>query len=139
MKVVSFLIRIYSLLFHLLIALFLIGLAIVGYSSSGAELHLGMTPWSGGQLVTALLALGLGGLVFVALAFKGVLRFLFMIWSLVILYLLVNGYFLNTTYRFSGENEFRFAIYLCCGALLAFLGSILLLRQPLFSKNTASA
>lgn len=139
MKVVSFLIRIYSLLFHLLIALFLIGLGIVGSTTSGAELQLGMTPWSGGSLVTALLAMGLGGLVIVALAFKGVLRFLFMIWSLVILYLLVNGYFLNTTYRFSGEDEFRFAIYLSVGALLAFLGSILLFRQPLRAKNTATA
>lgn len=139
MKVVSFLIRIYSLLFHLLVALFLLGLGLVGYLSGGSELQLEMTPWSGSQLVGALLALGLGGLLFVVLAFKGVLRFLFMIWALVVLYLLVDGYFLNTTYRFSGEDEFRFAIYLALGALLAFLGSILLLRKPLFAKRTATS
>lgn|GEM_PF-431320 len=137
MKVVSFVIRIYSLLFHLVVSLFLLGLAIVASSSSGAELKLGMTPWEGSSLVTALYALGLIGLVIVALTFRGILRFLFLIWSLVVLYLLVNGYFLNTTYRFGGEDEFRFAIYLSLGAFVAFLGSILLLKSPLFAKRPA--
>ncbi|MCW5966336.1 MAG: hypothetical protein KIT83_20030 [Bryobacterales bacterium] len=134
MKVVSFLIRIYSLLFHLLLSLFLLALAIVGYSSSGAGLTLGMAPWSGNELVGSLFALGLGGLLFVILAFKGAQRFLYMIWTLVMLYLLVNGYFL-TSYRFSGPGEFEFALYLALGALLAFLGGVLLLRKPLFEKK----
>ncbi len=134
MKVVSFVIRIYSLLFHLLFSLFLLGLSIVGYASSGAGLQLGMAPWTDNELVGSLLALGLGGLLFVILAFNGAQRFLYMIWTLVMLYLLVNGYFL-TNYRFGGPGEFEFAIYFSLAALLAFLGSILLLRQPLFDKK----
>jgi hypothetical protein len=134
-KVVSFLIRIYSLLFHLLLSLFMLGLSIVGYASSGAGLSLGMAPWTGSQLVGSLAALGLGGLLFVILAFNGAQRFLYMIWTLVIVYLLVNGYFL-TNYRFSGQDEFQFAINLALLALLAFFGGILLLRKPLFAKKT---
>ena len=134
MKVVSFLIRIYSLLFHLLFSLFLLALSIVGYASSGAGLDLGMAPWTGNELVGSLMALGLGGLLFVILAFNGAQRFLYLIWTLVIVYLLVNGYFL-TNYRFGSPDEFEFAIYLALGALLAFLGGILLLRKPLFEKR----
>lgn len=134
MKVISFLVRIYSLLFHLLLSLLMIGLSVVGYSSSGAELSLGMLPWTGNELVGSLLALGLGGLLFVVLAFNGAQRFLYMVWTLVMTYLIVNGYFL-TNYRFSGEGEFRFAIYVALGALLAFLGGLWLLKTPLREKS----
>lgn len=134
MKVISFLVRIYSLLFHLLLSLLMIGLSVVGYSSSGAELSLGMLPWTGNELVGSLLALGLGGLLFVVLAFNGAQRFLYMVWTLVMAYLILNGYFL-TNYRFSGEGEFRFAIYLALGALLAFLGGLWLLKTPLREKS----
>jgi hypothetical protein len=133
-KVISFLVRIYSLLFHLLLSLLMIGLSVVGYSSSGAELSLGMLPWTGNELVGSLLALGLGGLLFVVLAFNGAQRFLYMVWTLVMAYLILNGYFL-TNYRFSGEGEFRFAIYLALGALLAFLGGLWLLKTPLREKS----
>ena len=134
MKVVSFVIRIYSLLFHLLLSLFLLGLSIVGMASGGASLNLGMAPWEGSELTGSLLALGLGGLLFVILAFNGAQRLLYMIWTLVVTYLLVNGYFLSN-YRFGTEDEFRFAIYLSLAALLAFVGGILLLRTPLFEKK----
>jgi hypothetical protein len=134
LKVISFLVRIYSLLYHLLLSLLMIGLSVVGYSSSGAELSLGMLPWTGNELVGSLLALGLGGLLFVVLAFNGAQRFLYMVWTLVMAYLIVNGYFL-TNYRFSGEGEFRFAIYLALGALLAFLGGLWLLKTPLREKS----
>jgi hypothetical protein len=134
LKVISFLVRIYSLLFHLLLSLLMIGLSVVGYSSSGAELSLGMLPWTGNELVGSLLALGLGGLLFVVLAFNGAQRFLYMVWTLVMTYLIVNGYFL-TNYRFSGEGEFRFAIYVALGALLAFLGGLWLLKTPLREKS----
>lgn len=112
----------------------MIGLSVVGYSSSGAELSLGMLPWTGNELVGSLLALGLGGLLFVVLAFNGAQRFLYMVWTLVMTYLIVNGYFL-TNYRFSGEGEFRFAIYVALGALLAFLGGLWLLKTPLREKS----
>lgn len=135
MKVISFLVRIYSLIFHLLLSLLMIGLSVVGYFSTGAGLNLGMLPWTGNELIGSLLALGLGGLLFVVLAFNGAQRFLYMVWTLVMAYLLVNGYFL-TNYRFSGEGEFRFAIYLAVAAVIAFLGGLWLLKTPLREKKT---
>lgn len=135
MKVISFLVRIYSLIFHLLLSLLMIGLSVVGYFSTGAGLNLGMLPWTGNELLGSLLALGLGGLLFVVLAFNGAQRFLYMVWTLVMAYLLVNGYFL-TNYRFSGEGEFRFAIYLAVAAVIAFLGGLWLLKTPLREKKT---
>lgn len=135
MKVISFLVRIYSLIFHLLLSLLMIGLSVVGYFSTGAGLNLGMLPWTGNELLGSLLALGLGGLLFVVLAFNGAQRFLYMVWTLVMAYLLVNGYFL-TNYRFSGEGEFRFAIYLAVAAVIAFVGGLWLLKTPLREKKT---
>ncbi len=134
MKVISLLVRIYSLLFHLLLSLLMLGLGIVGHLSASAGLKLGMLPWEGSQLVGWLTALGLGGLLFVILAFKGKLRIIYMVWTVVIAYLIVNGYFL-TNYRFSGEGEFRFAIYFALAALLAFLGALWLLKTPLRGKD----
>jgi hypothetical protein len=134
-KVISFLVRIYSLIFHLLLSLLMIGLSVVGYFSTGAGLNLGMLPWTGNELLGSLLALGLGGLLFVVLAFNGAQRFLYMVWTLVMAYLLVNGYFL-TNYRFSGEGEFRFAIYLAVAAVIAFVGGLWLLKTPLREKKT---
>jgi hypothetical protein len=134
-KVISFLVRIYSLIFHLLLSLLMIGLSVVGYFSTGAGLNLGMLPWTGNELIGSLLALGLGGLLFVVLAFNGAQRFLYMVWTLVMAYLLVNGYFL-TNYRFSGEGEFRFAIYLAVAAVIAFVGGLWLLKTPLREKKT---
>lgn len=133
MKVISFLVRIYSLLFHLLLSLLMLGLSIVGYMSASSGLKLGMLPWEGNQLVGWLAGLGLVGLLLVILAFKGVARFVYMVWTLVVAYLLVNGYFL-TNYRFAGEGEFRFAIYFALAALLAFIGALWLLKTPLRGK-----
>ena len=134
MKVISLLVRVFSLIFHLLLSLLMVGLFLVGYFSSGAGLNLGMAPWDGSTLVWSLLAMGLVGLLFVVLAAKGTLRILYMIWTIVIAYLLLNGYFLSN-YRFSGEGEFRFAIYFVLAALLAFLGGIWLLKTPLRKKE----
>ncbi len=134
MKVISFLVRIYSLLFQLLLALLMLALAIVGYSSAGSSLEFGMLPWTEGALVGWLAALGVIGLLLVFLAFKGILRFLYMIWTVVVAYLLISGYFLSN-YRFSGEDEFRFAIYLVLGALLSLVGGLWLLKTPLRAKD----
>lgn len=134
MKVISFLVRIYSLLFQLVLSLLTLALAIVGYGSASSGLKLGMLPWEGSSLLGWLAGLGIVGLLLVILAFKGVARFVYMVWTLVIAYLLVNGYFL-ANYRFSGEGEFRFAIYFALAALLSFVGALWLLKTPLRSKT----
>ena len=55
------------------------------------------------------------------LALRGSLRWLFFLWSLAVVYFVVNGYFLGG-YRFS-PGETNTALYLLVGALIALVGS----------------
>src|SRR5450759_5941960 len=61
------------------------------------------------------------GLVTVILAIKGRLRPLFFVWSLVVTLVLLKGYIFSG-YRFS-PGEFRTAMYLIVGSVIALIGS----------------
>ena len=115
--------RWFSYLFHFVLVLFLLAISSVAYISGRSNLHLGMLPWTGETLVRVVFFGALGGLIIVLLAVRGQLRFLFALWSILILVLLARGYFLGG-YRFSGPGEFRFAIYLLLAALLALPGAL---------------
>ena len=119
---IGLLLRLYAYLYHLALALFLTGIGIVAVWN-GKDLTLGMLPWQGSTLTQAVLVLGVVGLVCVLLAMTGVLRWLFPLWALVVLVLMVRGFFL-TGYTFSGPDQFRGALLLTAGALGAFLGSL---------------
>ena len=118
---IGMLLRIYSYLFELLLAVFLLGLSLVSILS-GSDLHLEMLPWKRTQLTYWLLSVALIGLLSILLAWLGRLRFLFLVYSLVIFGLLVRGYFLGG-YSFSGKDEFHLALELTFGALLAIFGA----------------
>jgi hypothetical protein len=113
--------RIYSYLFHGLLALFLRGISAVALAS-GTALHLEMLPWSGDTGTYALLGGALFGLLSLLLAVKGTLRFLFFLWSLAVFALLVKGYFLSA-YHFGDMSGFKFAGLLTLGALVAIFGA----------------
>ena len=113
--------RIYSYLYHLILALFLLGIAFVARLSHGS-LHLGMLPWTGHTLLHWLAGAGLLGLLSIVLAWIGKLRFLFLLYSLAVFGMMVRGYFLGS-YAFSGKDEFRMAIWLTVGALVAIVGA----------------
>ena len=125
------LLRIYSYLYHLILALLLLGIALVVIvshlqahpsDSGGGQLHLGMLPWTGHALVHWLLGAWLLGLASIVLAWMGKLRFLFLLYSLAVFGMMFRGYFL-TSYAFSGKDEFRMALWLTAGALLAIAGA----------------
>lgn len=118
------LLRVFAYCFHLALALFLTGLSIVAIST-GKALALGMLPWEGAPLTRWTLALGLLGIICVVLAVIGVARWLFPFWTLFALIMIVRGYFLSS-YSFSGD--FKFAVWLAVGALVAFLASLSLFR-----------
>ena len=129
MDAVKALMRFYSYLFHAVLALFLIALAAIALISGVPNLQLGMLPWTGTTLLNVLLFGGLFGLVTVILAMRGVLRVLFLLWSLAVAVLLIKGY-IFTGYRFA-PNEFRTALYLIGASLLALPGAwFQLRRQP---------
>ena len=120
--------RYFSYLFHGVLALFSIAVAALALGNGTAELHLGMLPWSGDTLIYVLLFGALFGLLTIALAIKGVLRILFLIWSFVVFVLLLKGYILSG-YKFA-PNEFRIALYLIAGAFLSMFGAWFQLQRP---------
>jgi hypothetical protein len=81
-----------------------------------------MLPWQNRTLTHWLLGAGLLGLISVVLASMGKARLLLFCFCLALFGLMFRGYFL-TGYAFSGKDEFRFAIWLTAGALLAILGA----------------
>lgn len=121
------LLRLYSYVYHLVLSLVLLGLGIVAYSS-GKTLSLGMLPWEGEKLTQALLALGVIGLVCIFGAVSGLFRWLFPIWTLVILILMIRGFFLSS-FSYSGPDQFHGVLWLMLGALVAFLSSLSLLTK----------
>jgi len=125
-SVLGLLLRIYSYLFELALALFLIGLGIVASASGPSDLNLGMLPWEGAAVRRVILILGILGLACVLLAGSR-LRWIFPLWCLFVLVTLIRGFFVSS-YTFSGANQFQVAVALTAGALLAFLGSLGVLR-----------
>jgi hypothetical protein len=120
--VIGALLRFYSYLYHLLLALFLLGLALVAIFSSSHTLNLGMLPWKGSELTCWLSCAGLLGVLSILLALAGKLRFLFLLYTLAVFGMMFRGYFAGA-YAFSGKDEFRMAIWLTAGALVAIFGA----------------
>jgi hypothetical protein len=122
------LLRIGAYLFHLLLALFLIGLGIAAASNGPANLKLDMLPWQGVTLAHVVLILGFLGIVCVLAAMMGKFRWLFPLWALFVLVMMFRGFFLSG-YSFADKGQFHFAVWLTSGAFLAFLVSLSLLGR----------
>jgi hypothetical protein len=116
-----------SYLFHFLLALLLLGIAGLALASGPQSLHLGMLPWSGQTLNYVLLGGSLFGLLSIALAIMGRLRFLFLLWCLAVAVLLTKGYIFSG-YRFSAGESSR-AVYLMAAAWVAVAGGWFQLRS----------
>jgi hypothetical protein len=120
-------VKIFSYLFHLLLALALTGISFVALSS-GLELQLDMLPWKPSRLAVWLLVASLAGLVSIALAVIGKLRILFVLWSLVVLVAMVRGFFLGS-YNFTGPIGLPTALWLTLAALAASFGAWMQFRK----------
>ena len=116
-----------SYLFHFLLALLLLGVGSLALVSGPQDLQLEMLPWSGSTLDYILLAGSLFGLLSIALAVMGRLRFPFLLWSLVVAVLLTKGYIFSG-YRF-GVGEWQRAVYLMAAAWIAVAGAWFQLRS----------
>jgi ABC-type maltose transport system permease subunit len=121
------LMRYYSYLFHLILALFLLAVSGLALASGSGNLHLGMLPWTGQTLTYAVFFGALAGMIAVFLAMKGTLRILFLLWSAVVVVLLIKGYIFSG-YKFQG-SEFKTAIYLIVASLIALPGAWFQLRR----------
>jgi len=113
----------YALLFHALFALFLAALAVVALVSDAESFWFEILPWSGKTLARWLLGLGAAGVLLVTLAAKGRLRGLFFLWSLIVLALVVRGFFFSSYAFTPGTDQLRNALLVIAGALVAAIGA----------------
>jgi hypothetical protein len=120
--VVSAILRFLAYLYHGLLALLMLALGtVLTLANAGNSVRLDMLPWSGSNAVWALLIGGILGLLLVILAIRGILRPLFFLWALVIVILMIKGYFLSG-YRFT-PAEFDRVAYMLIGAIIALIGA----------------
>lgn len=128
----GFVLRVFAYLFELVLSFFLIGLGIVAWVSGANSLSFGMQFWEGVTLKWIILIAGIVGLTSLLLAGSR-LRWTFPVWSFLVLVMMVRGFFLSS-YLFAGANQFQFAVWLTAGALLAFLGSLGVLRRRMWRR-----
>ena len=127
MEVIKALLTFLSYLFHGLLCLILFAIATLAVATGAQTLQFGMLPWTGSTLLHTLQIGSLVGLGTVILAIRGRWRPLFFAWSLVVTLLLVKGYIFSG-YRFV-PGEFRTAMYLIVGSVIALIGSWFALSQ----------
>ena len=123
MRVLGSLLRAFSYLFHLILALFFLGISVVTLIAGQHNLSLRMLPWNGEGLTLWLLGLSLLGIATVVCAVFGRFRLLFTLWAAAVLILMIRG-FVFTNYHFASPGGARSAALLTLGALAAFLGSL---------------
>ncbi len=132
MAAVKALLRLFSFVFHALLALFLIAVSGLALASGTPTLQMGMLPWTGDTLIYVLFFGALFGLIALLLAILGRLRFLFFIWTLAVAVLLLKGY-IFTGYRFV-PGEATKALVLLLASWIAALGGWFQMREPRVAK-----
>jgi len=120
-EVLRALVRLFSYLYHGLLCLFLLAISGMALLTDMHSLQLDMLPWKGTSLTYWVLGSGLLGLATLVLALRGTLPSLFFVWSLAVLVMLVKGYVFSGFFFDTGE--FRTAIFLILGALIATCGA----------------
>jgi hypothetical protein len=128
LEVIKALLSFLSYVFHGLLCLILIAMSGLAMAAGAQTLQLGMLPWTGSTLLHVMFFGALFGLLTVILAIRGKLRPLFFLWSLAVTLLLLKGYVFSG-YRFV-PGEFRTAIYLIVGSLIALLGAWVQMLRP---------
>lgn len=126
MKVFGFLLRIFSYLFNIVICLFLLGIGIVSIASHTTP-KLGMLPFTDENMLTGLFVLAIVGLVSTILAWTGIFKYLFPVWTAIVLYLMVKGLLLSP-YTFPNASAFQGGLWVIFGAIGAFFGGLWVLK-----------
>lgn len=114
-----------SILANLLLALFLLGLGLIG-SMAGGDMTIALLPVEPETTATALIVGGLFALVSVVLALRSgrPSRTLLVLWSLLVSGVLLAAFF-RASYRFDGEEHFRMGVWIFLGSLLLLFGSFM--------------
>ena len=123
LRLVGGLLRVFGYMYHLILALFALGVAVVALGSRSVTLQLEMLPWGIGSSPLWLMLAAVIGLASVAAAVTGKTRVPYAAYALAILVILVRGLFLGP-YTFGAVMEWTTALWLLLGALLAVLGAV---------------
>ena len=124
MKFLAVLLRLWSCAFSLVIGLFLTALATLIVTTDIHNLDMSMLPWwKGTTLVVMLFIFGFSGILASVLALLKKIRPLLVLFTLVAFGVIVDGYFINSAYRFDGKAGAISAAWLALAALVAFAGS----------------
>lgn len=119
--------RLYSYVYHFVLALVLLGISGVAIASDVHTLNLPMFPWKGDELIHWVFYGSIAGLITIVLAVTGIFRYLFPIWTLIVFVMMVRG-FLISPYTFTGVDQFYEVLALIAGAFVAFLSSLTLFK-----------
>jgi hypothetical protein len=123
-KFFAVVLRLWSCAFSLFLGLFLTGLATLIVTANIHNLDMTMLPWWKGTTLTVMLFIfGLSGILAGVLAALKRIKPLLVVYTLVALAVIVDGYFLNASYHFDGKASFISAAWLALAALVAFAGS----------------
>lgn len=117
------LLRFYSYVFHGLFALFLLAISVIALTSGSTTLRLHILPWEGRTLAYAMLGLAVAGILVVFMAMKGVARSLFFLWSLLVLVLVLRGYFFSSYSFAPGTGQMTTALWVILAAAIAAVGA----------------
>lgn len=123
------LMRSFAYLYFAGVSAFLAGIALVAYLSGFHTLNSGgMTPQTGEDLSRLLLGIGVIGLITIALAVLGKMRWLFSIYAIFITIMMFRWLFLSS-YTFESPDAFWMGVLLFGGAVIATLFSLFTLRS----------
>lgn len=128
MSVIAAIMRIFSFVFHSVLAFFMLAVSMVALLNGSHNLQIELLPWTGAALTYWLLGLGLAGLVIVLLALRGTLRILFLLWAVAVVIALVRGYIFSP-YLFDDWSHFRSALYFILASVVAAVGGWLQYRR----------
>ena len=123
MRSVRSILGLYSYVFHGLFAIFLLGISLVSLTSGTTTFRFPILPWEGETLAYWLIGLSAAGALLVLLAMKGALRRVFFFWSLLVLGLVLRGYFFSNYAFVPGTNQLTTALCLVLATLLAVVGA----------------
>ena len=130
MKFVRFVLRLFAIVFNLLVALFLLGVGFIGWIE-GHDVNFDLVPGVEPEnMALTLIGLGLFALLAAVLSLKRSkqARMLMLLWNLLVSSLLVCA-FARPSYRFDGMEHLQQGIILFLVSLVALYGSWTAIKQ----------
>lgn len=125
MSIIGRLLGYISLLANLGLALFLGGMGLIG-ALNGSKMRFDVIPASEESMASVLLYSGIAGLIAVVFALRPgrLSRTLLLLWSLLVTGILLCA-FTRPSYRFDGQEHFRFGVWVFLGSLVLLFGSFM--------------